>query len=382
MRQFSFLRDCSVALLAAVGLCMSLLGGIAMAEERRPLDIAISEAFEAGELRGLHAALVILKNETLGEVYFDGKDEQWGRRLGVVHHGPHTLHDIRSITKSVTSLLYGIALAEGKVPAPEERLLGWFPRYADLAGDPLRDGITVGDALAMQMGTEWNEDLPYTDPRNSEIAMEDSADRYRFALDRKMVSAPGKQWSYNGGAAVLIGKLIEDGTGMPLDRYAHDKLFRPLGITNWYWSRGADNVPSAASGLRMTARDLRKIGQLVLNGGQFQGRRIVSHDWLDRMFKPRSDLFGVRYGYFWWLADASAPRAWVSGLRNTFADIGTWPAWVGGLGNGGQRLSVQPDIGLVVVVLAGNYNEPDNWVMPVRIIEEHVTLELRRRLNK
>jgi CubicO group peptidase (beta-lactamase class C family) len=333
-------------------------------------------------LKGLHAALVIFHGETLAEVYFDGEDEQWGRRLGVVRHGPDTLHDIRSITKSVTALLYGIALAEGKVPALDAPLLAQFPKYADLAGDPLRDSITVGDALAMKMGTEWNEDVPYTDPRNREIAMEESRDRYRFVLDRPMVMAPGKEWSYNGGAAALIGKLIEDGTGMKLDAYARDKLFRPLGITQWYWSRGVDGVPAPASGLRLTARGLGKIGQLVLGGGMFEGRRVVPRNWLDKLFTPRTNLPGVRYGYFWWLADSSDPRGWISGLGNQMADIGDWPAWVGGLGNGGQRLTVQPDIGLIVVVLAGNYNQPDNWVMPLRIIELHVAPELRRRLGK
>lgn len=145
--------------------------------------------------------LVIWQGETLAEVYFDGSDQERGRRLGVVHHGPDTLHDIRSITKSVTALLYGIALAEGKVPAPDAPLLAQFPEYADLAGDPLRDQITVGDTLAMKMGIKWYEDL---------FVMENSD---RFVLERPMVAVPGTQWSYNGGPAVLIGKLIEDAPG-------------------------------------------------------------------------------------------------------------------------------------------------------------------------
>lgn len=322
------------AQIAIAALFAVLFTGMASGQEGRPVDITISQAFEAGKLEGLHAALVILRAETLAEVYFDGKDQQWGRSLGIVKHGPDTLHDIRSISKSVTSLLYGIALAEGKVPAPDVRLMAQFPDYADLAGDPLRDSITIGDALAMKMGTQWDENLPYTDPRNSEIAMEFSADRYRFVLDKPIVAKPGTQWNYNGGATALIGKLIEDGTGMALDEYAGDKLFQPLGIKKWFWRRGVDGVPSAASGLRLTARDLGKIGQLVLDGGVFEGRRIVPKAWLDQLFTPRENLDGVRYGYFWWLADSTAPRAWVSGLGNQLADIGQWPAWVGGIGNG------------------------------------------------
>jgi CubicO group peptidase (beta-lactamase class C family) len=346
------------------------------------VDLTIAEAFKAGKLQSLHAALAVFQGDTLAEVYFDGRDEHRGRQLGVVRHGPDTLHDIRSITKSVTALLYGIALAEGKVPPPDAPLLAQFPEYADLAGDPLRDAITVGDALAMKMGTEWNENLPYTDPRNSEIAMEDAADSDRFVLDRPMVAPPGTRWSYNGGAAALIGNLIEDGSGMALDEYARDKLFQPLGIARWHWARRPDGVPSPASGLRLTARDLAKIGQMVLDGGMFEGRQVVPRDWLDEVFTPRTSLEGVRYGYFWWLADSTNPRAWVSGLGNKLEDIGDWPAWVGGIGNGGQRLSIQRDIGLIVVVFAGDYNNPDDWVMPVRIIEEQVTPVLHRRLSK
>src|SRR5262245_32252411 len=124
-----------------------------------------------------------------------------------------------------------------------------------------------------------------------------------------MVVEPGKQWIYNGGATALIAKLIADRTGMRIDAYAREKLFDPLGIKRWEWD-GWGGVPSAASGLRLTARDLAKIGQMVLAGGVFNGRSIVLHDWLDLLFTPRTNLGGIRYGYFWWLADATKPRAW------------------------------------------------------------------------
>ncbi len=343
------------ARMAAAALCALLLAGTAAAREERAVQRTISEAFKAGKLNGLHAALVIFQGETLAEVYFDGKDEKWSEGLGVVSHGPDTLHDIRSITKSVVGLLYGIALADRKVPGPDAPLLAQLPEYADLAGDPLRDSITVGDALAMKLGVIWKDDDVGT------IAMDHAKDRYRYILDQPMVAAPGEEWSYNGGATALIGKLIEDGAGMALDDYARDKLFKPLGITRWEWRHGEDGEPSAAWGLRLTARDLGKIGRLVLDGGMFVGRRVVPRDWLDEMFTPRTSLSGVRYGYFWWLADSNDPRGWVSGLGNRLADTGNPPAWVAGIGYGGQRLSVQADIGLIVVVLSGNYGDPQDW---------------------
>ena len=325
------------------------------AEGDSTLNGRLKDAFDSGKLEGLHSTLVFHRGEILAEAYFPGKDQRWGEPLGERDHGPNTLHDLRSVTKSIVGLLYGIALAEGKVPPVDARLIAQFPEYTDLSVDPRRGAIRIGDALSMRMGTEWNEDLPYTDPRNSEIAMELSKDRYRFVLDRAMVAVPGQQWTYNGGAVAIIAKLISDGVGKPIDDYAKEKLFDPLDITYFEWVRGADDVPSAASGLRLRARDLAKIGQLLAQKGIYDGNQVVPEDWLTSSFTPRASLGGIRYGYLWWLANWGDP-----------------PAWVAGFGNGGQRLTVQPEIDLVIVVFAGNYNEPEAWRLPVRIIENFV----------
>lgn len=354
-----------------IGLALSLLLLLLssrLAAQERPLQDAIAAGFKAGDLAGLHSVLVMQKGEILAENHFEGSDWSWARSLGVRQHGPKTLHDIRSVTKSIIGLLYGIALAEGKVPGLGKSLIAQFPEYADLARDQKRRAIRVEHTLSMKMGTEWNEALPYSDPRNSEIAMERAKDRYRFALDRKMVSEPGSQWVYNGGAVALIAALIQRGTGLPIDKYAEAKLFKPLGISRYEWIRGRDGVPSAASGLRMTIHDLAKIGTLVLQKGKFDGKQIVPASWLSTSFTPRSDLrSGLRYGYLWWLA----AKSW-----------GDPPSWVAGFGNGGQRLTVQGKNGLVLVVFAGNYNRRDAWKLPVRIINKYMVPEIKRRLAK
>ncbi len=316
------------------------------------LEARLKKSFTNGELPGLHSALIIHRGETLAEVHFPGEDESWGRALGVRAHGPDTLHDLRSVTKSITSLLYGIALAEGLVPSIDQPVIGQFPGYADLASDPARQAILIRHVLSMRMGTAWNENLPYTDPRNSEIAMELADDRYRYILEQPLVSTPGEQWNYSGGATALIGRLIAKGTGKSLDAYAREKLFTPLGITNFEWVRGADGEPSAASGLRMTARDLARIGLMIQNGGRHSGQQIVPEDWLAESFTPRASLrSGLRYGFFWWLHPQGDP-----------------PLSVAGFGNGGQRLSVGTANGLTVVVLAGNYNDPQAWKVPVKVL--------------
>ncbi len=144
------------------------------------------------------------------------------------------------------------------------------------------------------------------------------------------------------------------------------KLFKPLGIEDFEWVRGTDNTPSAASGLRLNIHDLVKIGKLINQNGAFNGKQIVPSDWLKLSFTPYSSLnSGLRYGYFWWLAPWGEP-----------------PAWVAGFGNGGQRLTVQPKHNLIVAIFAGNYNQPDAWELPVKIIEELLVPTLKSKQVK
>ena len=329
-----------------------------------PIETQIRQAVEEGRIKGLHGVLVTLGDETFAEVYFDGDDERWGRSIGAVEHGPYTLHDLRSVSKSIVGLLYGIALSEGLVPAPEEALLEAFPEYSDLPADPRRDAITIADVLTMRMGTEWNESLPNTDPRNSEIAMELAPDRYRFILDRPMVDDPGTVWTYNGGATAILARLIAKGSGKPIDVYATEKLFLPLGITEFEWVRGGDGEPSAASGLRLKLRDLAKIGRVIAKGGSYNGKQIVPPDWLEAAFEPRVTLQGLRYGYHWYLPADGGPSSWMSGF-----------------GNGGQRLTVQPKYDLVFAFFAGNYNQPDAWKVPVTLLEQILLPALKAKIG-
>jgi CubicO group peptidase (beta-lactamase class C family) len=301
------------------------------------------------------------------ERYYSGSDESWGRPLGTVTFGPETLHDLRSVTKSITGLLYGIALERGLVPPPEAPLLAEFPQYPDLAADPGRARLTVKHALSMTLGMEWNEQLPYTDPANSEIAMERAPDRFRFILERPIVTEPGRRWSYSGGATALIGALIVKGTGRSLPDFAREALFAPLGIERSEWAAGMDGVHSAASGLRLLPRDLLRIGELVLAGGAWSGRQIVPKAWLAAAHSPVIPTGdGLDYGLQWFLGQAPVGAPTNAPQR-----------WIGAFGNGGQRLWLMPGAGVNLVIMAGNYNAPDGWIFPTRIWREIVLPNLR-----
>ncbi len=319
----------------------------------------------SGLLGRLHSVVVARHGKMVLERHYTGEDEHWGRPLGKVEHGPDTLHDVRSITKSVISLLYGIALERGQVPPPSAPLLApllaQFPQLTDLA-DPQRARLTIAHALTMSLGTDWHEDIPYSNPANSEILMEQAPDRLRYILERPITHEPGSRWVYNGGATALLGAIIEQGTGQTLEAFALDVLFKPLGIDQFEWTPGQDGKHSAASGLRLTCRGLARIGLLVLKKGQFHDRQIVPESWLDEATTVRiSTGEGPDYGYQWWLGAAPVK-----------ATDGEMQRWFGAFGNGGQRLFVMPSTGVVMSAFFGNYNEPDSWMYPGRIWWEMV----------
>jgi CubicO group peptidase (beta-lactamase class C family) len=327
----------------------------------RPRDAGISQdigpaldaAVAAGDYDGLHGLLVIRNGHLAFERYLAGRDENWGHGLGVVEHGPHLPHDLRSVTKSVVGLLYGIALNAGLVPATTARLVDVLPGERDLLGDPLKRRITVGHVLSMRMGLSWAEDLAYANPENSERRMERAPDRIRHVLSLPMADPPGRRWVYSGGATVLLGHLVERGTGMRLEDFAEQVLFAPLGIADAGWARWADGGAAASSGLRMSARSLARIGQMMLDKGLWNGRRVVAASWVAASLKPRAFAEpGLRYGYQWWLGRLAA----------------NGKPWFAAYGNGGQRLIGIPSLRMAVVIFAGNYNAADQWKMPARLM--------------
>jgi CubicO group peptidase (beta-lactamase class C family) len=326
---------------------MTALGAGLLIQSARPAFAApgfeqrLAEAKSAGRVFGLHALLVSRGGRTLFEHYEAGEDERLGEPLGTVTFGPTVLHDLRSVSKVVLSLLYGIALGEGKVPPPEAKLYAQFPEYPDLAADPKRDRLTVAHILSMTMGTKWDEfTQPYGEPDNSETAMEAAPDRYRYALAQPIIEPPGQHWIYNGGATALVGRLIVKGTGEKLHAYARRVLFDAMEFGPTEWSRGRDGDERAASGIRLLPRDTLKVGQLVPAGGVWKGRQVVPADWLKRSTTQVVPIEGRGgYGYHWYIGGANP--------------------WIAGFGWGGQSLFVFPTADLVVSISCGNYDRPN-----------------------
>lgn len=333
-------------LAAMVASAMLMTGGAAMAADQAALD-ALKAKITSGEVPGVHGVLIVQHGKPVAEWYFEGVDQSIFRAPAPVKTTPETLHDVRSVTKSVTGLMIGIALAEGRIQSLDTPVLDYFPEYADLQ-TPERRKITLRHMLSMTSGFAWDESLPYTDPRNSEIAMGMSADSYRYVLSQTIEAEPGTRFKYSGGDVEVMAQVLVRGTKTPIKDYAREKLFGPLGIAQFEWAEIRGN-PMAASGLRLTPRDMVKIGALVLNGGRHEGKQVVPESWIKLSTTPHAVVdptpeCGTKYGYFWWLGAGCAvtPRT----------------PWIAAIGNGGQRIWIVPSRDLVVVSTIGLYDKP------------------------
>lgn len=318
---------------------------------------AIGPRFEAWKEADIHSVVVIRHGKLVYEHYFAGPDETLGHPIGVVQFDAATRHDIRSIEKSVTSLVLGILIGQGRMAGIDQKVLDALPEYADLR-TPEKDRITLRHLLTMSQGLAWNEDLPYANPLNSETQMDFSPDPVRYALSRPVEAPPGLVWNYSTASATIIAAMALKATGQPLDALARTELFSPLGITDYEWA----HVPSgqvSPYGLRMKPRDLAKIGQLVLNHGVWNDQQVVPADWVAAATAPHiTAAQAFFYGYQFWLG-----RSFVLGREID---------WIAGVGYGGQRLFIVPALDLVALVHAGLYTSSMQGWVPIAVLNRYV----------
>jgi CubicO group peptidase (beta-lactamase class C family) len=313
----------------------------------------------------VHAVLVVRHGILVFEHYFSGSDEAWGRPIGNIAFGREVRHDERSATKSVISLLLGIAIDHGLVKGIDEPVLSFFPEYADLR-TPEKDRITLRHLITMSAGLEWHElDIPYTNATNSYARMEAASDPYRFVLEQPLVAPPGDLWNYNSGATEVIAAVLKKATGNPVDDFARKLLFEPLGITDVEWPRDAHGNVIAGGALRLRPRDLAKIGQLVLQHGNWRDTQVVPASWIDAATTPQIGIGSDFYGYFFWLGRSLVDRHEIQ--------------YAAAVGLGGQRVFVVPEFDLVMVMNAGLYQSPVQGLVAIRALDQYVLEAASRR---
>jgi CubicO group peptidase (beta-lactamase class C family) len=320
---------------------------------------AVAERFKAFTEANLHSLLIARRGALIFESYFAGEDEAWGDRLGLVSFDASTHHDMRSITKSVTALLVGIAIGRKLIRSVDEPVFAYFPEYDDLR-TPEKDTLRLRHLLTMSPGFDWDEYRPFSDPLNSEARMYRSPDPYRFVLQQPLATPPGKFFRYNSGATELLGAVLHRTSNRRIDDFEREVLFEPLGIVDTTWNEFSNGIPAANAGLRLRPRDMAKLGQLVLNRGEWNRHRTVPASWIKDSLAPqigRPD--GIYfYGYQWWLGRS------LLGKREL--------RWAAAMGRGGQHIFVVPELELVVVLTAGIYDNAELAWVALDILNRHV----------
>jgi CubicO group peptidase (beta-lactamase class C family) len=296
---------------------------------------AMVRAIAEGTFPRTHSVLVARRGRLAVEEYFYG-------------YGRDTWHDMRSASKTVTSTLIGLAIRDGDIPDASARALSFFPRYHRYAAwDPRKADITVRDLLTMSSGLDAND----SDPRSpaSEVAYQSQRaqpDWVKLALDAPMIADPGTRLVYGGANPLILGGILAAAADEPVEWFAHRTLFGPLGIERYRFLVDPTGLPYMGGGLHLRPRDMLKYGQLYLNGGVWQGTRILPESWIAESWGRYGrleplDRNGHQYGYLWW--------------HHRYEIDGRTIETVEARGNGGQYVFVVPALDLVVVITAGNY---------------------------
>lgn len=274
----------------------------------------------------IHSLMIVRGDEVILDAYFYPYDGG-------------TLHDVASVTKSVMTTLIAIAADQGKLDL-DAPMLSFFPNREIANRDARKERITVQHLASMSSGLEC-----YHNPNEpTNMAMHASPDWVQFALDLPMAYEPGTQFAYCSPGMHLLSAILQQATGMSSLEFARLNLFEPLGIRESAWSADPQGINNGGGDLYLYPRDMAKLGFLWLHGGQWDGKQIVSREWVHASSQRQIDTgenYGEDYGYGWWIARP--------GDNPIFSADG----------RGGQKVIVFPAMNLVLVTTGGGFELDD-----------------------
>lgn len=307
----------------------------------------------------IHSIVIERHGKIIAELYRSGSDRTMMKRYGMgnpfaadIQFDAGTLHDVRSVSKSVTALLYGAVALEKILPPVETSVLSEYPELQALQNAE-RNRITLAHLFTMSSGLDWKE-WGKGFLTSDETRLLWKAEPVRFVLNRPQSAEPGERFNYSGGNTAILADLLCKKTGKSLLEIVRTELFEPMGITEWQWATDSHGRALPHAGLRLTPRDMVKLGRLVLNKGRWRGKQLISQRWIEETTRQHI-LSGIHifsgseenlgYGYQWWTGHS----AWNN--RSI--------PWSAAIGNGGQRIYVVPGLDMTVVVTAGDYGSAE-----------------------
>jgi len=277
---------------------------------------ALADRLRSNAIPGLHSLIVVRHGYVALEAYFNGSSAS-------------QVHTMQSVSKSVTSLVTGIAIAEGKL-STSTKVFDLLPQYDTLIrGDARKRAITVGHLLQMKSGINYYES-PYEGSPHQRLN-NSGGDWAAIALGEPMNAAPGDLWQYNSGGVIALARVVQAATGERFYDYARQRLFTPLGITTQYWIVSRyDSLPHTGGGLNMRAMDLARIGYLVLRHGRWNGVQVVPESWIvesTRLHTQNSFALGgysSNYGLLWWRIPPTIYGASTDTLITASGNMNQW----------------------------------------------------------
>jgi CubicO group peptidase (beta-lactamase class C family) len=280
-----------------------------------------TDVFIKNNYPNLYSIIIVRHGNIAYERYYNGGSQ-------------NTYQPLYSVTKTFTSALMGIAIDERRIISPNQTVFEFLPQYFSNTNLD-KKGITLWNGLTMSAGLEASG--------NGNDGMYPSQDWIKYALDRPLNNTPGTVFEYNTGLTQVLSGVLEKETGMSESQYAVNRLFGPLGITNFHWGTDTQGHTIGGFGLSLTSRDMAKFGQLYLQKGVWRGQRIVSSQWVEDSFKKHINVVNeLYYGYMWWITtkhDATHNRDFTVPLAS---------------GAYGQIIAVLPDLDMVVVLSANS----------------------------
>lgn len=294
----------------------------------------LNKAIAQNTFKEITSIAVIKNGKLLLEEYFNGANR-------------NTLHDTRSVGKSFSSALMGIAIKDGYIKNINQSLKDFYDLKQFANYSPKKDSVTIKDLLTMSSafnGSDNDDNSP-----GNEENMYPTANWVKFALDLSMDSAKsnGKQWDYFTAGVILLGDILNKSVPDGLEKYADKKLFQPLGIKKYQWEYTPQKVANTAGGLQMSSLDYAKFGQLYKNKGLWNGKQIIPSNWVEETFTNHleiPDRENEFYGYLF--------------FNKTYMVNGENYEAFYCAGNGGSKIFIFKTIPLVIVVTAKAYNKP------------------------
>jgi len=299
----------------------------------------------SGNSRYVHSILLIKNGKLIFEEYFFG-------------YGRDTNHFLASVSKSVTSLIIGVAINKGYVPDVDTLAYEIFSDYRRSKWIEQKYPISLKHMLTMTAGLNWDA-LSHrrSHPGHTTYQMYASSDPVEFVLNRNLSDIPGQKYNYNSGLTILLGEIVRRETGMYIDEFSGKFLFMPLGISDYYWDRFPDGTIQTDGGLYLRPRDMAKIGYMVLKKGQWRGRQIVSQVWIAESTQTYINGLGVGYGYQWRIGKALINGQTIEVLYAS--------------GHGGQKIFIIPQLDLVAVFTSKVFN-PTGHTGPEKMLVKYI----------